>query len=138
MNRDVINLEIAAGLWIGTPFCERSAVRGAGACCHAAVLEVLFDAGWLERFVYPIAPLRGGARVAQHFFAHDTHFMLVSGSDDAAPGDVLQFRLGSTAHFMLRLPEGRLFHCAEKIGAIIAPNLPPAWERRLANIWRPK
>lgn len=137
MNRDIINLEVAAGLWVGTPFCEKSAVRGAGASCHAAVLEVYFDAGWIERFNYPVSSLRGAGKVVDHFFAHDSHFMPVN-LDERRTGDTLQFRLRSSAHFMLMLDDGKLFHCAENVGAVIAPNLPTPWAKRLNKVWRPK
>jgi hypothetical protein len=136
LNRDLLNLEIAAGLWVGTPFCEQSAVRGAGVCCHAVILETYFDAGWLERFAYPVAPLRSGRRMAVQFFAGNRHFMPVN-LDEFRPGDTLQFRLGPAAHFMLVLSNG-YFHCAENVGTRIANCIQPNWLKRLTHVWRLK
>lgn len=135
-------LESAATSWCGTPFCENSAKKGAGVCCHAAVAEVLFEAGIVPRFPYPFAPIKSVApdRV-DDFFADSPHFALVYSAGEAPafihPGDVLIFRAGRTCHFMLALSGGRFFHAMEKAGAGIAPNLPPKWRQRLIRVWRP-
>ena len=130
------SLEAAAASWAGTPFCENSAIKGAGVCCHAAVLEVYFEAGWLPRFRYPFAPIRSVKLEAIH-----TQLALVACFEPVAeglePGDMLVLNLGRTCHFMLALREGRFFHAMEGVGAGIAPNLPPRWARRVAGIWRP-
>lgn len=129
-------LDAAARSWAGTPFCENSAVKGAGVCCHAAVLEVYFEAEWLPRFHYPFAPIRS-VTLATITTQLAISACFATAPEGIAPGDMLILNLGRTCHFMLALPDDRFFHAMEGVGAGIAPNLPPRWQRRLAGVWRP-
>lgn len=158
----ILALEAAAAAWLGTPFCERSAKKGAGVCCHALPLEIYFDAGWLVRFDYPMgAPGTARVQKADDFAATGAPFVSVplpsspsplrgnqfpdgdvprrrEGGEglEIMPGDTLQFQLGRTSHFVLVLSD-RYIH-ATKAGVQYAVSLQPNWLPRLARIWRPK
>lgn len=141
-------LEAAAASWVGTPFCEHSAVKGAGVCCHRAVAEVLMEAGLLPRLALPTAA-PGHARAnnrgvldawldaegAQWFMSCPGRVI----SRTLFPGDVLGFRLGRSVHHVaLQLGGERIFHAIQGAGAVIAPSLPPQWAQRLTRIWQPR
>ncbi len=129
-------LESAANSWVGTPFCENSAVKGAGASCHTAVLEVLVETGWLPRELkVPFPPLRAASvEIVSAFFKENWRYFLYV--KKAEPGDILHFQLGRTSHFMLSLRGGRYFHSLEKIGCGIAPGFSPTFAKRLRGVWR--
>lgn len=139
-------LEAACLSWCGTPFCENSAVKGAGVCCHLAVGEAYREAGLLPPDLrLPLGPA-GWSRTqgrslmeawldegeGRHWFvAREPGVIRQS-------GDLLGFRVGHCVHHLaIQLDGGRLFHAVDRVGASIAPNLPPAWAKRLARVWRP-
>ncbi len=129
-------LEAAARSWAGTPFCERSAVKGAGADCHTAIFEVYVEAGWIPRLDLPLPNIKAaGIELVRGFFsAHSRHFKRV---ETEQPGDTLHFKIGRTSHFKLRLREG-YFHCMEERGCGFAPNVQPEMMQRLHGLWRPR
>jgi cell wall-associated NlpC family hydrolase len=130
-------LETIAATWVGTPFCEQSAVKGAGVCCHMLPLEIYFEAEWLPRFVMPrMAPgVASFEKTLRWFEGGGAQF--VTAVETAAPGDSLHFQLGRTSHFMLMLRGGRFIHTS-KSGADYAEGIQPAWLKRLKRIWRVK
>lgn len=138
-------LEAAAESWVGTPFCEFSSKKGAGIECQALPAEIYFEAGWIERFGYPLLnPRAANLAITDEFFKkylHKTFDRFVTTepgcTPEIFPGDTLIFQLGRTTHFVLVLRERRCIHVMQGAGVGIAPNLPPHWLTRLARIWRP-
>jgi cell wall-associated NlpC family hydrolase len=138
-------LNAAAQEWVGTPFCEHSAVRGAGVCCHLLPYSILRDAGWLPALSVPSAPpgwSRAGNRgLIAPWLDACPMFAPVASFEAAQPGDVLGFRIGLHVHHLgLLLRSGdpcRFIHAAEHIGTRIETSMPRTWARRLERIWRP-
>lgn len=145
MDVDLVSaIEAAAASWAGTPFCENSAVKGAGVCCHLAVAEVYFEAHILPRIPVPLGPA-GWSRTQGRSLMEEwldrgegMHWFIERFPREREPGDLLGFRVGHCVHHLaILLPHGRLFHAVDRAGACIAPNLPPAWAKRLVRVWRP-
>lgn len=137
-------LTAASQSWSGTPFCERSAVKGAGVCCHRLVFEVLVEAGWLPRVEVPDGPAhwsRAGDRslIAEWMDGPGQEWFITLDSVDVAqtePGDIAGCRLGRTLHHLaLRIPAGWC-HAVHPLGVVIAPEIPRTWLRRVERIWR--
>jgi hypothetical protein len=144
---ELYRLNDAALSWQGTPFCERSAVRGAGVCCHRLVIEVLIEAGWLPRIEVPDGSVRWAAANTRSLIVEwfdgpgAQYFDRMQSLDWSAvePGDIVGFRLGRTLHHLaLALPNGRWTHAAEGVGAVIVTEIPPAWRKRAERLWRIK
>lgn len=140
-------LDAAARSWAGTPFCEGSAAKGAGVCCHRLVLEVLVEAGWLPRIEVPGGPVRWAmaqsrSLIGEWFDGPGVQwFQPVPALDWSAvePGDVLGFRLGRALHHLvLALPAGRWIHAIEGHGTVIVPEVSPRWRKRAERLWRLK
>jgi cell wall-associated NlpC family hydrolase len=138
---EIERLLAAAESWLGTPFCEGSAVKGAGVCCHRLPGEIYFEAGWLDRFVLPTGPTgwaRTGTRPLMEPYL-DAYEQLRSLTVDEAiePGDLLGFRLGAWVHHLaLAMPGGRMIHVAQNVGVRMEACIPAMWARRLARSWR--
>jgi hypothetical protein len=145
---ELIALENAARSWVGTPFCERSALKGAGVCCHRLLLEVLVEAGWLPRIVVPDGSA-GWAQAQQRGLIAE--WMEGEGSrwfdsvslcwtpDVFEAGDVIGFRLGRVVHHVaLRLPDHQWLHAMQRVGVVIAPEIPAVWRKRAERCWRLK
>jgi cell wall-associated NlpC family hydrolase len=139
-------LESAAASWAGTPFCEHSAVKGAGVCCHLAVIEVYREAGFIAPDVlFPDGPVNWSRTQSRSLMeeaidgqGREWVVSVAANVSSRMPGDLLGFKVGHCVHHLaIQLPRGRIFHAVDKHGAIIAPNLPPQWAKRLARIWRP-
>jgi len=138
-------LHAAAQQWVGTPFCEHSAVRGAGVCCHLLPYCVLRDAGWIPAMDLPTAPpgwSRAGNRgLIEPWLDAHPHFSSVPDLAHAQPGDVLGFKIGLHVHHLGLLLEAgdqcQFIHAAEHIGTKVEITMPRAWARRLVRIWRP-
>lgn len=132
MNRDLARLEAACAAWEGTPYCENSAIKGVGICCNAAFAEAYFEADWLPRSRYPMPNIgKTPPSKAVEFLA--PWFDRVA---TAQPGDLLLCRNGRTSHFLILLSGGRAFHAHAR--AVVAPNLPTMWAKRVHSVWRPK
>jgi cell wall-associated NlpC family hydrolase len=139
-------LEAAAKEWEGTPFCERSAVKGAGVSCHMLAFVVYRDAGWLPDMDIPMAPV-GWSRAQNHSVMEEwldrgegrNWFERVAALDAIEPGDLLGFRLGHCIHHLaVLLSGGRVVSSVENLGARISPCLQPVWMKRMAGAWRPR
>lgn len=134
-------LVAAATEWEGTPFCANSARVGAGVCCHRLCGAIYTRAGWLPPLALPEgAPTAHGAAMERWLDdgpgaeLFDRIFC-----DDPEPGDLIGFRIRDTVrHLGVMLPGGRLAHSTIGTGARIAPNIPPAFARRIAAVWRPR
>lgn len=142
---ELAQLTAVAESWRGTPFCERSAVKGAGVCCNRLVAEILFEAGWLPRIAVPNHDIRWARAqsrsvVAEWFDGPGAQFFIGSNIidwDAVQAGDVLGFKIGRTLHHLvLALPHGRFVHAPEQ-GVVIPPEMPPIWARRAERLWRP-
>ena len=146
----VAALVAAAEAWRGTPFCEGRPVKGSGVNCHHCVAEILFDAGWLERFPVIDGP-RDWALAQERSLMVD--FIESCGRFDEVwhhvndgpacpalqPGDVLGFHLGHTIHHLALALGGRcVVHAVHGHGVAIAEAIPAVWEKRLHRIWRVK
>lgn len=143
---EIAALDAAAASWVGTPFCEHSAVKGAGVCCHRLVAEVLFEAGWLPRVIIPLGTpgwsrfqdrslIEGWFSGPGRRFFRDLDLSTVT-----EPGDVLGFRIGRCVHHMaMVMAPGakRVLHVLEGAGTCILDAPPPSLAKRLQRIWRP-
>jgi NlpC/P60 family putative phage cell wall peptidase len=129
----------AARGWIGTPYHHQACVRGVGADCLGLVRGV-----WRE--VYgsdaeaPSAYSRDWADATGHetmLGAARQHMTEIS-IQDAAPGDVLIFRLrpGFVAkHAGIKATNATFIHAMEGLAAAEVP-LTPWWQRRIAAVFR--
>jgi cell wall-associated NlpC family hydrolase len=133
-------LEAAAELWEGTPFCANSAALGAGVCCHRLCGAVYSAAGWTPPLALPEgAPAAHGAAM-ERWLDGPVGSALFRRVDVATrePGDLIGFRLcGNIRHLGILLTGGRFVHSTIGTGARIAPNIPPAFAKRIAAVWRP-
>jgi cell wall-associated NlpC family hydrolase len=142
--KDVASLEAAALAWMGTPFCERSAVRGAGVSCHRLAAAIYRDAGWTPALEFPDAPTGWSRAQTRSLIAEwldgpgTTWFTSVPNLELIEPGDLLGFKIGHAIHHVgIHLPGGRLVSAMQNVGVRIAPNITPVWMRRLRRVWRP-
>jgi hypothetical protein len=142
-HRSTETLMAVAQSWVGTPFCEMSAVKGAGVCCHQLMLEVLVEAAWLPRIEVPNGSRRWaeaqGVSLMIEWFAGagSQWFIEVPIAEPQEAGDILGFRLGrSLHHLVMRLPGENWMHVVEGSGVVIAPEIAPRWMKRLERVWR--
>lgn len=137
---DIDRLETAAQTWVGTPFCPRGAVKGAGVCCHGLVAEIYAEAGWLRGVVVPDG-------VAAHARANNTAPMLewmrgagakwFAAADDAQPGDLLVIRFTHVPHHLAMVLRGRRAIHASSRGVVILHDF-TRYSSRIAAIFRPR
>jgi cell wall-associated NlpC family hydrolase len=138
-------LEAAAADWNGTPFCERSAVKGAGVSCHMLAFVVYRDAGWLPEMEIPQAPVgwsRSQNRSLMEEWLDEGHgrtwFRSVASMDSLEPGDLLGFKIGHVVHHLgVMLSNGRIVSSVERLGVRISPCMQPVWRKRMVRVWRP-
>lgn len=133
----------AALSWVGTPFCANAASKGRGVCCHRLVAEIYFEAGWLPRIDLPAGSPRwaqGSSRsLIEDWLDQDGKQWFQAGEASPQAGDLLGFRVGHCVHHLaIALPGGGLAHAIQGHGATILHELPAAWGKRLARIWRPR
>lgn len=143
-------LEAAARSWIGTPFCEGTPRKGLGVSCHHTVAEVYFESGLLPRIAVPDGPSHWSPAntrsLIEEWFDNSPLFLRVArdltGAElvrEIKPGDALGFRVVNAIHHAaIALPGRRMVHSVIGHGVLIAPNIPSAWEQRLAAVWRLK
>ena len=146
----ITQIEQAAQSWVGTPFCENSRVKGAGVSCHFGPAEILIEAGLLPRdLLIPTGPpgwsRSQGVSIMEAFLDGDgaKYFQSIDADpwpeSPLQPGDLLGFKVGRCVHHLgLRLNGTRMFHVMEGCGAVIAPNIPLMWLKRMTRVWRPK
>lgn len=133
-------LDAAAARWEGTPFCANSAVRGGGVCCHRLCGALYAEAGWTPPLDLPGgSPTAHGAAIAQWLDGPEGSALFRRVPvGERAPGDLVGFALrGSVRHLGILLSRGRFVHSTIGTGARIAPNIPPAFAKRIAAVWRP-
>lgn len=139
---EIAALEAAARSWVGTPFCEGSAVKGAGVCCHRLPAAVYQEAGWWPAVEVPAGP-RAWARAQSRsliaeWIDESGRFESLPVGAEARPGDLFGYRVGRTVHHLaLVLGGGRLLHVGEGHGTVIVDAMPPVWARRCERHWRP-
>lgn len=123
--------------YIGLPFAAKGRDR-AGLDCWGLVRLVL-----AERFgcVLPIwtegyDAIEPNPRTAAHLAAcAQTMFRLAP--CEAAPGDVLLFRIGGElAHVAVNIGEGKMLHIHEGVNACIERWQGPRWQPRLEGVYR--
>jgi len=124
-----------AHAWIGTPYMHQASVKGAGCDCLGLVRGVWrgcigaepqqtppYTPDWAER--------EGGETLLAAAHAH----MIARSRDDAAPGDVLLFRMDARApikHAAI-LDEGEAIVHAYWGRAVVRSRLAPWWRERWA------
>ncbi|MDX2264604.1 MAG: NlpC/P60 family protein [Hyphomicrobiales bacterium] len=136
MRADVV---AAAQGWIGTPYQHQGALRGAGCDCLGLVRGVFAEVTGRA----PEAPppySRDWAEAAGRetmLEAARRHLREIS-SGEAAPGDVLIFRMRAGAmakHAAILSSPSRMIHACE--GAPVCEvHLGPWWRRRIASAFR--
>jgi len=141
----VEQLEAAARAWEGTPFCERSAVRGAGVSCHLLCMVVYRDAGWLPELDVPQAPVswsRAQTRSLMEEWLDGPEgrpwFTSLPDVSRLDAGDLLGFQIGHCVHHLaVMLSRGQIVSSLETLGVRISPCIQPVWAKRLKRAWRP-
>jgi len=147
-------LEAAARSWERTPFCNNSAVKGAGVSCQHLVSELYFEAQWLPRFDVPNGPLQigraGNTPLMEEFLDKSPHFVDVDPerivqsdwrrgmSEIVRPGCLVISRPARLPHHAaIALRNGAFVHAVIGMGVQIPPQLPDAWAKRLWRVYRP-
>lgn len=147
-------LRAEAQSWVGTPFCANSRAKGAGVSCHHLAAEIYFGAHWLPRFDLPAgAPHHGRAGstpVMENFLDASPHFQDADPSRALAfdpllalqiliePGFLVLSRPARLPyHLAIALDRGEWIHVQAGGTVQIAPEVPPAWGKRAARIYRP-
>lgn len=136
-------LEEAAASWVGTPWCDNSATKGRGACCHLLAGAIYEEAGWIQGMELP----RGVALAARWSNRSPIlDWLRTDGAkwfeevpkDQAQPGDLLLMTCGRIPHHLaLLLPGNRAVHVTAQRGVEIVP-IVPARRRMLSNVFRPR
>ncbi|MBX3747344.1 MAG: hypothetical protein KF833_18700 [Verrucomicrobiae bacterium] len=141
---DLAALRSAAEAWLGTPFADNSAVRGAGVCCHLLPVAIYRDAGWLPYIAaVPHGPAgwaaAHGRGIMEPWLDHGPGARWFAPVPCAQPGDLLGFRVGRCVHHLaVMMPDGGICHAVAQLGVVIAPDIPVIWRRRMLRIWRPR
>ncbi|PCJ76660.1 MAG: peptidase [Rhodobacteraceae bacterium] len=133
MRSDVVAV---ARRWIGTPYQHQASCEGAGADCLGLVRGIWREVCGAEPAIVPAytPDWSEATRDERLLVAMRTHFCAVSG--DAQIGDVLVFRLRSVAkHLAIVSARGKIIHAYSGRGVVETP-LSPAWERRIAGVFR--
>ncbi len=133
MRRDVV---VAARRWIGTPYQHQASCEGAGADCLGLVRGIWREVCGAEPMQVPAytPDWFAAARDERLLAAMNSHFCAVR--SDAQIGDVLVFRLRSVAkHLAVVSARGKIIHAYSGRGVVETP-LSPAWERRIAGVFR--
>jgi NlpC/P60 family putative phage cell wall peptidase len=127
----------AAREWIGTPYVHQAAVKGAGCDC-LGLLRGLWQEflGAEPEAVPPYSMDWSEPQGEEHLWAAALRHMAVKDSGDAAPGDVLLFRMrhGAVAkHLGLQAHVGSnpsFIHAYTGHGVVESPLSAP-WRRRI-------
>lgn len=137
-------LQAEAAKWLGTPFRENTAVRGAGVDCVHLCAALYIACGVIDRFAPPKYALDGGKHAARslvlewlegsgRFYRCDYMETL------PMSGDLLcfAFRRGVAWHVGTLVYENQTFiHASAGVG-VVMQELHGSWLRRLAAVWRP-
>jgi NlpC/P60 family putative phage cell wall peptidase len=133
MRSDVV---IVARRWIGTPYQHQASCEGAGADCLGLVRGIWREICGEEPAIVPAytPDWSEATRDERLLEAMGAHFYPVSG--EAQIGDVLVFRLRAVAkHLAVVSARGEIIHAYSGRGVVETP-LSPAWERRIAGVFR--
>lgn len=133
MRSDVVGV---ARRWIGTPYQHQASCEGAGADCLGLVRGIWREVCGEEPASVPAytPDWSEAARDERLLVAMNAHFCAVF--DDAKIGDVLVFRLRFVAkHLAVVSARGKIIHAYSGRGVVETP-LSPAWERRIAGVFR--
>lgn len=128
--------------WVGTPWCDDSAVRGRGACCHRLVAAVYAEAGWLPQLDLPGGPATGArwmdsSPILEWFQGDGARWFSEVAIPDAEPGDALLVKVRRIAHHLVMfLPGQNLLHVTHERGVEII-GISPAWLRFTDRVFRP-
>ncbi len=133
MRSDVVDV---ARRWIGTPYQHQASCEGAGADCLGLVRGIWREVCGAEPAVAPAyTPDWSEASKDERLLeALESYFYPVNG--EAQLGDVLVFRLRAVAkHLAVVSAHGNIIHAYSGRGVVETP-LSPAWERRIAGVFR--
>ena len=133
MRDDVVAV---ARRWIGTPYQHQASCEGAGADCLGLVRGIWREVCGEEPQLVPAytPDWSEAAKDERLLAAIGQYFHAVS--DGAQVGDVLVFRLRAVAkHLGIVSTSGEIIHAYSGRGVVETP-LSPAWERRIAGIFR--
>ena len=133
----------AARRWLGTPYRHQASCRGAGADCLGLIRGVWREVlGPEPEAVPPYSPDWAEATGEERLLEAARRLMVPVCAHDAAPGDILLFRMldrGPAKHVGILVSEGlqagRLIH-AYSGHDVCETRLTDAWCRRLAGIFR--
>lgn len=143
-----IAIQREADAWIGTPFRENSAVKGAGGgvSCHNLVAELYFEAGFLDRFPVPkgsVKKLRNGPHEALIGYVDDflgQRFAVVDPAEEEVyVGDLIVMRdARALCHLGVCTSRGWFTHVLPRLGVLRSMLNDATFERRITHIRRPK
>lgn len=132
MRSDVV---AAARRWVGTPYQHQASCNGVGADCLGLVRGIWREICGEEPAVVPAYTPDWSEAAKDEFLleAMARHFTPVS---EVAIGDVLVFRLRFVAkHLAVVSARDKIIHAYSGRGVVETP-LSPAWERRIAGVFR--
>lgn len=129
--------------WIGTPYAHAASVRGAGADCLGllrGVWRTLY--GREPERVRPYAPSWSEQSGEERLLLGAARHMARVALDDAAPGDILLFRMraaGPVKHLGILAEDAQraptVIHAYSKRG-VVESALGESWRRRIAAVFR--
>ena len=127
----------AAREWIGTPYVHQAATKGAGCDCLGLIRGLWQELlGADPEAVPPYSMDWSEPQGEERLWAAGLRHMAMKDSGDAAPGDVLLFRMrqGAVAkHLGLQARVGAsasFIHAYARHGVVESPLSPP-WQRRI-------
>lgn len=140
----IARLEAESFRWVGTPWCDNSAVLGQGVCCHLLIREVYRGAGWLPDLDVPAgsaaaAKWSNESPILDWFRGPGSRWFaeLPADADAIMPGDTLLFTCGHVPHHLgLALVGERVLHVTSTRGVRIVPAV-RAWRKILQHAFRP-
>jgi NlpC/P60 family putative phage cell wall peptidase len=128
----------AARAWIGTPYLHQGRRRGAGCDCLGLILGVWEDCiGALPELPPAYTSDWSEAAGAERLWAAAARHLAEKPAGDAAPGDVILFRMcerGVAKHLGVQTETGhgaRFVHAYSGHG-VVESRLTPPWARRIA------
>ncbi len=129
----------AAHRWVGTPYCHRAAVRGAGCDCLGLLRGLMHEVAGNEPHPFPpySASWAECGAGEQLWDALRVHLNELASVTELVPGQILLFRMRETAaarHLGIlsrhSATEASFIHAYERHGVIESPLSRP-WKRRI-------
>ena len=133
MREDVV---FVARRWLGTPYQHQASCEGAGADCLGLVRGIWRELCGAEPAEVPAYTPDWSEAAKDEWLLVEMgrYFRPVTG--DAQVGDVLVFRMRAVAkHLAIVSVPGKIIHAYSGRGVVETP-LSPAWERRIAGVFR--